>query len=735
MHLKEIFDNIEKEYASNNLQAPLKAFFGCLSKANYRRTKEPSIVIYDDRVNINQIDVVYNAMKYPVTYVQGPPGTGKTQTILNVVVSALFNQKTILITSDNNKPIDGILEKLNFKYKNKTYNFPFLRLGNIEDVKGAILTIRDFYNYETNLRPIDTLLTKIKETNNQKNHDLVEKIHQNNEKEELEEKIKTYLNLYNIAGESKFKNLLKETIDDCKEKYKNLETITNKEIKNLYLKASDDPKMQEFFYFQSLKNIKSLHNKKFEELIKICFEEDLDAASTKLNKFISSSDNLKILTEAFPIMLTTTSSSFRLGDGNFKFDLVVIDEASQCNVCRSLVPLSKAKNILLLGDPRQLKPVVVLDERLNKELMAKYHISDEYSYTNNSILSLMLNVDSVSKFIFLQYHYRCGKKIINFSNKRYYGGELNLDYLNLDGELRLLDIKTNNYMNLRNTNLDEGKAIVDYIKKNNLTDAMIITPFVHQKMFLKDLLIKNNITDIDVGTIHSLQGSEKNTIILSSAITPKTSTRTLEWINENKELINVALTRAKKNFILACDLEALEKNSKDQNSDLLTLAHYIKNNGNIDVVPINKSITYDRSNGSLNEMDFQRTIAHFCSVYKQFQCKKGVPFKEIFSDDEVFEDTSYEFDFVLYKRKSVFSLNLVPVIAIELDGPEHFIDSRRQYCDMRKKEVCEKKNIELIRVGNRFRKRYEEIKNIIFAAQKVKDYEQLKLKLDEEEGN
>ena len=28
--------------------------------------------------------VIYNSMKYPITYVQGPPGTGKTQTILNV---------------------------------------------------------------------------------------------------------------------------------------------------------------------------------------------------------------------------------------------------------------------------------------------------------------------------------------------------------------------------------------------------------------------------------------------------------------------------------------------------------------------------------------------------------------------------------------------------------------------------------------------------------------------------
>ena len=52
--------------------------------------------------------VLYNAMKYPVTYVQGPPGTGKTQTIINVVLSAFYNNKTMLICSSNNKPVDGI---------------------------------------------------------------------------------------------------------------------------------------------------------------------------------------------------------------------------------------------------------------------------------------------------------------------------------------------------------------------------------------------------------------------------------------------------------------------------------------------------------------------------------------------------------------------------------------------------------------------------------------------------
>ena len=65
-------------------------------------------------INPDQLRVIYNTMTNYITYVDGPPGTGKTHTILNVILSSFFNDKTVLICSSNNKPINGILEKLSF---------------------------------------------------------------------------------------------------------------------------------------------------------------------------------------------------------------------------------------------------------------------------------------------------------------------------------------------------------------------------------------------------------------------------------------------------------------------------------------------------------------------------------------------------------------------------------------------------------------------------------------------
>ena len=91
-------------------------------------------------------------------------------------------------------------------------------------------------------------------------------------------------------------------------------------------------------------------------------------------------------TKVFPIILTTNISSRRLGQ-KFKFDLLTMDEAGQCDIPTSLIPISKCKNMVLIGDTNQLKPIIVFDEEKNDKLMKQFNIETEYDYYNNSILS------------------------------------------------------------------------------------------------------------------------------------------------------------------------------------------------------------------------------------------------------------------------------------------------------------------------------------------------------------
>ena len=141
LDLHKEYGSIMKLYQKGEVPVPLKAFFGDLLERP-RKTGAYPIALIHPRINMDQLLAIHNAMKYPVAYIQGPPGTGKTNTIINTIVTAFFNERTVLFASYNNHPINGVYEKLSqMQYRGKTIPFPILRLGNHDKVKEALVTI------------------------------------------------------------------------------------------------------------------------------------------------------------------------------------------------------------------------------------------------------------------------------------------------------------------------------------------------------------------------------------------------------------------------------------------------------------------------------------------------------------------------------------------------------------------------------------------------------------------
>ena len=716
--LESVFNSIEHKYINNELNIPLKSFFGNISKRNNIRRKEPSIVIYDNNININQMRVIYNALKYPVTYVQGPPGTGKTQTILNVLLSAFFDDKTLLVCSSNNKPVDGIVEKLNFKYNGENVLFPFLRLGKISDVIEATKKIKKLYEFETDKVVKEYLINKIKINNDDSNGELLKLLNIQEQRVLIEDYIISLDKLLSSMqnSDSAVAKNLKTRKEQLSKDLSELPKITNDQVTKLFTPISTSFQLQQYIYFKSLAYIQKLKEPKYKELIDICYIEDDEERASEFNKWTQSNSNMRLLNNAFPIIFSTNISSCRLGNPEYKFDLVVMDEAGQCNVAHALIPIAKAESLLLVGDPNQLKPVIVLEDSVNEKLMEKYNVPESYNYKGNSILSVMRNHDNISKYILLKYHYRCGRKIIKFSNDRYYGSELDLSCLKEEGELEFLSVKNANIFE-KNAAYDEANEIIKYIKRNNMSNVSIITPFVNQQNLLNKLLIENKIEDVNCGTIHSLQGAEKETIILSTAISSETSKKTYEWIKNNFELINVGVTRAKKKLVIAGDIDAIEANS-DKTDDLYNLIQYAKQDGKI-TVPANETIKIEigKSNGSKNEDEFFKTISQFCSVHTSYEVKRNVLLKDVFKDDKTLANSKKEFDIVIYERKWPI---LSPKIVVELCGGEHFGTRSREISDNQKRLICNKRKIDFIMVDNSFIKSYELIKDLIIGAKNKK---------------
>ena len=262
--ISDIYDEINSEHSKNEMQIPLRAFFQNLSSLDRKNRKEPHIVLYDNNVNIDQLRTIYNSLKYPITYVQGPPGTGKTQTILNIVVNCLINNKTLLITSNNNIPIDGIKEKLFLgKYKNKEIPFPIIRLGNNKLVAEALKKIKDLYEFETKDVPKEELLFNLKEKSKENNKTLLEKLKNYEDRIDLEQNLEF---IYGLLSKGRYW-LLEQEKKKLEEQLNQIPITTDDNVKGIFEVIKGNYQLLQYFYFESLRYIKRLKSKDYSDLV------------------------------------------------------------------------------------------------------------------------------------------------------------------------------------------------------------------------------------------------------------------------------------------------------------------------------------------------------------------------------------------------------------------------------------------------------------------------------------
>ena len=717
------FEAISEMDKTNTMSTPVRAFFG-RNRPVREKQQDPNIVVFDkDKINIDQMRVVYNSMVNHVTYVKGPPGTGKTETIFNVLLSAYANDKTVLVCSNNNHPVDDIFDKMTGSIKHKKLfssefeevTFPIMRLGSNEEMVETLKKLRAILEFAKKKQK-----TKLKIEVTEKNkdkivagyHELREVLKDYEQIQEMKEKVDKLFVIKSMESVP----IVNEKIDEQIEYYKNriseMRQINDSDVTKYAISASKNNDFQNWIYYSSLGRVLKLVNPTYKDLRDIINIDDDEEAVRQLNRYVRDDKNLRRFTEIFPIIVCTNISCDKLGSPKPQFDLCIMDEAGQCNVATSLIPIIRGTDILLVGDTNQLQPVTVIENETNEALRLKYNVSKEYDYVSNSILSTMLRKDKNSKSILLRYHYRCGQKIANFVNKRFYEQKLKLLNDN-PGDLVYVDVKNKRNADSRNSYKQEARAIVEIIKKGKYKDVGIITPFVNQANLINDELEKAGIYEVKAGTIHTLQGSEKSTIILSSAISPSTGKKTMEWVANNHELINVAVTRAKDKLIFVGDKEAIDLKSKEDKtpSDLKSLSDYVNSKGVSVVVQSEASISTDFSNDSQNEKEFFDTVTpYFNRKGTKFRMSRNVPVQtaiKAIDDAEMSIIGQKEFDFLVEATFGLMNRNYKPIVVFEIDGGEHVGSAVTAQRDRQKEYVCRRHGIKLIRIANNQVKDYE----------------------------
>ncbi len=360
-----------------------------------------------------------------------------------------------------------------------------------------------------------------------------------------------------------------------------LPAVTKQEIINTKRRTSEINQEVYRVYLDSLKRkidlltvkIKSLNTELY---IQINNRDDLHRLYANL---LSSLDYYKkvvdklvkviiseIINDANLIAATAVSSChYFLDDVNF--DVTIMDEASQVASFMSLLPLLKCKKFILVGDNRQLQPIEEEDVSKEMNLSIFNRLFDMYP-TASTLLTIQYRmhktIAQIASEIFYEGKLRTSEKvaerILNLKSRKH-------QFLNPKIPVIFIDTSKVGYyedeVGSSCSNIKEAKYIayiVSLFIRNGVKASSIgvITPYVKQKLLIKEFLKDIKIKDVEVDTVHKFQGREKDIIIMSFARSKKYSfpQYKLKFI-ENETLVNVAITRAKKKLILVGNSKTL----------------------------------------------------------------------------------------------------------------------------------------------------------------------------------
>lgn len=247
------------------------------------------------------------------------------------------------------------------------------------------------------------------------------------------------------------------------------------------------------------------------------------------------------------------------------FDLVVVDEASQCTVSDLIPLLYRAKRALVIGDPHQLQPVHSLSPDEDRRIQATHGLwerwLEEHSLLHSGSSAYHAAASALAasggEVLWLDEHYRCHPDIVSPVNRRFYAGrlavrtrtgDLAVDY---DRAVRWIDLqgRPERPGGRSCSNPEEADRVIELLRDLERTlpenaDIGVVSPFRAQVREIERRLDPRTGERVRVGTAHTFQGGERDVIVVSPAAATGVKRKTGDWAARQQNLWNVAVTRA-----------------------------------------------------------------------------------------------------------------------------------------------------------------------------------------------
>ncbi len=747
-----------------------------------RRYLNGNKIIFPFRFNLSQKAALENALSNSISVIDGPPGTGKTQTILNIIANLVaVHGKSVAVVSNNNEAVKNVLEKM----QKQGYGFLNALLGKESNQKEFFLNmpeeqmegwdcIEEKFELETQVEKLNIKLNGLlkrdrerKQLQQELRAWLLEQEHfeEYYARQEVEEIDK--LPLMNASTERIIEFLAETSLD--KDKKVSDSFIFRLKLLFKYgifdyrkLKEHDVAiflSMQREFYRKQISQLQieienidaELENASFEQLLKQhqeisekFFRKCLYDVHRGLTKTEFSKRNYKEKFQKFikkyPIILSTTHALRRSIPQNYLLDYVIIDEASQVDLLIGVLVFSCCRNVIIVGDEKQLQQIVDKDI---KEKIKTIPSRDEYDYFTHSILTSVLKLYKEIPRTILREHYRCHPRIIEFCNQKYYQGQLiayteeNLSedaltiYKTVEGNhMRRVTRgeKTGNY------NQRELDVIMEEVLKNPFDRKInekigVVTPY--RKQANRAMEFFTNVLECD--TVHKYQGREVDMMIMSTVLDSSWRGKMGMDFVDNPNMVNVAVSRAVKRFVLVTDHELFFENGKEI-SDLIKYIQYNTLDENIiesEVISV-FDLLYKKYSPKLNELKkkmkknkkykseevmrvlLEEILAEMENAKYSFS--QGILLRnllnstdELTTDELRFVNNRASLDFVIFYKQ-----NKKCALVIEVDGFEFHENNPEQLRrDALKNAILKKYNIPLLRLASNGSREKERIRKML----------------------
>ena len=471
-----------------------------LNERNPKKNREiPYISYIDDSLNRSQKSAIENSLSCENFFlIHGPFGTGKTRTLVELISQETRQNHKVLATAESNAAVDNILERL---MDNKKLNLT--RLGHPQRVSKHNIT--------------QTLAYKV-------------------EKHKLNKKI--------TKIHRKIDNLIEKRKVHTKPTPQYRRGFGDYDILHLASKGKGG------------RGISSEKMKSMANWIEI--NQEIDEAHDEIKRI--ENRMIKEIVDSSDVILATNSSAALESISHVKFDVAIIDEASQATIPSILIPIAKAHRFILAGDHKQLPPTIIseraheLEKTLFEELIRIYPFKSQ-----------LLNVQ-----------YRMNSLLMKFPNREFYNNGLksdsSVDDITINDiltsqheEKALLFIDTSEVEDNREMHLKDSKSIIndleadisvsiaqDYLNAGAGEDDIgIISPYADQVKLIQEK------TPVEVKTVDGFQGREKEIIIIS---TVRSNPHGNIGFLKDLRRLNVAITRAKRKLIIIGNTNTLITN-------------------------------------------------------------------------------------------------------------------------------------------------------------------------------